>query len=84
MHTANVIWPKIVVGSCERGNEPLGSIKGGTGWVIVFSRRTLLHGVSYVVNVRIGLIFTNSMLVPGYISSQAWHYNKTFYLVNFY
>jgi hypothetical protein len=38
-------------GSCEHGNEPLGSIKAGnffTNCVTVsFSRRTVLFGVSY-------------------------------------
>jgi len=39
-----------VVGSCEHGNEPSGSIKGRelitSGVTISFGRRTLLHGVS--------------------------------------
>jgi hypothetical protein len=40
-----------VVGSCENGIEPLGSIKGGEFpdqlSTILASHRTLLHGVSY-------------------------------------
>jgi len=42
-----------VVGCCEHGNEPSRSMKGGNFLnflvTIGFSRRTLLHGVSYVV-----------------------------------
>jgi hypothetical protein len=41
-----------VEGCCEHGNEHLGSIKGGEYpdqlSDVGFSRRTLLHGVSYV------------------------------------
>jgi hypothetical protein len=44
-----------VVGSCEHGNEPSGSIKGGeflrlAEHTISFSRRTLVHGVSRLRN----------------------------------
>jgi hypothetical protein len=42
-----------VAGSCGHGNEALGSIKGGKFFdlfTITFSRRTLLHGVSYSIS----------------------------------
>jgi hypothetical protein len=39
----------LVVGPCEHGNEPSGSIKGGESHQLMatsFSRRILLHGVN--------------------------------------
>ena len=37
----------IYIGTCEYGNEPLGSVKcGEAADPVSFSRRTLLHGVS--------------------------------------
>jgi hypothetical protein len=42
-----------VAGSCEHGNEPSGSIKGGNVLIssvtISFSRMTLLNGISYLL-----------------------------------
>jgi hypothetical protein len=42
-----------MVGSCEHGNEPSGSIKAGNfltiGVTVSFSRRTLLHRINYEV-----------------------------------
>jgi hypothetical protein len=45
-------WLK--VGSCEHGNDPLGSIKAGNFFISratdTFSRRALLHGVRKILS----------------------------------
>jgi hypothetical protein len=50
----DVDWLRIVPrggeGGCEHGNEPSGSINGGE---FLLSRRTLLHGISYLISDRL-------------------------------
>jgi hypothetical protein len=48
------------VGSCEHGNEPSGSIKCGkflAERTLSFSRRTLLHGISFICVVLHTMLF---------------------------
>jgi hypothetical protein len=53
-----------VAGSCEHGNEPFDSIKGGKvpdyRVTISFSRRTLLHGLSRL-ELKNAWYFTSSL-----------------------
>jgi hypothetical protein len=38
---------RLVMGFCEHGNEPSGSVKGGE---VIFLRRTLFHGVKWLIS----------------------------------
>jgi hypothetical protein len=53
------IWLRIgsSAGHCEHGNEPSSSIKDGE-FLTSFSRRVMLEGVSYVVNIEPGFAAT--------------------------
>jgi len=50
-----------VCGCCEHGNEPSGFIRGGGNFLtsrmtVGLSRRTLLHGVTYLwINIRMSV-----------------------------
>jgi len=57
------IWLRYgpVLGCCEHGNDPSGSIKGVTSWMTIsFSRKILLHGVGWLV--KCNLVHKNLVL----------------------